>query len=108
MDFSNPVESKPLILEFSVIQDFVIGDLDDDSTDDLLIASFSGHVWVVRSNPPDPLLLELNGPIENLNQTLTTGNSIFDISIGIVSSIISTSLIGAMTYRKKKAKKIHK
>ncbi|MHA2249336.1 MAG: outer membrane protein assembly factor BamB family protein [Candidatus Kariarchaeaceae archaeon] len=60
LNFNKAEEGWSLTLEFSVIQDIVVADLDDDTIDDLMIASFSGHVWVTRSNPPKSLLLDLS------------------------------------------------
>ncbi|MFV2016648.1 MAG: hypothetical protein ACC656_14555, partial [Candidatus Heimdallarchaeota archaeon] len=52
LNFTSPTEAWSRTLEFDVIQDMIVADLDDDGIDDLLIASFSGYVWVTRSNPP--------------------------------------------------------
>ena len=76
----------------------IVADLDTDGVDDLMVASFSGHVWVIRSLPPNPLLLELNAPIELVEQfnapnrndlTTTTILQIF----AVTSSYIGISVV---------------
>jgi outer membrane protein assembly factor BamB len=105
MDFENLNVETSLTLEFSVIQDMIIADLDAHPADDLMVASFSGHVWVILSGDQIGSILQLSGPsIDTQDQRLSdTDSRSIDIEDVIVVSAFSV-VIGLMVFRKKRLK----
>jgi hypothetical protein len=96
LNFDNLIEDPDsLVLEFSVIQDFVVADLDDDNIDDLMVTSVNGFVWVVRSNPPPSPLLHLsssgaliNDVIESEDEVITTPLIILGFGTSLMTGLL--------------------
>ncbi|MCE7737555.1 MAG: hypothetical protein GPJ54_21880, partial [Candidatus Heimdallarchaeota archaeon] len=96
LNFTSPIEAWSRTLEFDVIQDMIVADLDDDGIDDLLIASFSGYVWVTRSNPPPQPLLQLSADsllTENIPSSVENDTPTPLIILGFGTSFMTGLLV---------------
>jgi hypothetical protein len=103
LSFKDATEVWSLTLDFGVIQHIVVGDLDGDSIDDLLLASVSGYVWVVRSEFLGALALELNGnSATGLDRVLNGITSNYGMVVGM--GIIAFGMIAALPATRRKFK----